>query len=226
MDQRNSPPPDFLPVLQTPHLMNSPFLDYIRYSEFKRLLGRIASIVDREKVQILSVLSAYPQEGKTFFVAAAALGYAVLLHKKVLIVNTALKMSAHSENIRKIYEEQLQFAPIYSAGSTPRPHRMIDLMSPQLPTDEDAGAGTVDFQIGAYLNTFKSHYDVILIDTCALTSTEGRIIDPIVIAGQADASIFLTSDRSMNHASIKEVKELLSQWQVKTLGSIHNGGFK
>jgi Mrp family chromosome partitioning ATPase len=221
MAKDDVPPRPSLPALQSPTLRQTPYLDYIRYSEFKRLLGQIAALVDQEKVKALTILSAYPQEGKTFMVAATALGYAILLHKRVLIVNTALKVTGGSLNISKLYDEQLKNAPVFGPGG--QGARMIDLISPQMDDHRaDSGADTLDFQIGSYINTFRHNYDLILLDTCALTSTQGRLIDPVVIAGQSDASILLTSDRSLNHDALAKTKEVVSQWRVRILGAIHN----
>jgi hypothetical protein len=221
MDRTDSPPREFLPALQSPKLKASQFLDYIRFSEFKRILLHVSALLDTEKVKTVAILSAYPQEGRTFFISAMAMGYAILLKKRVLIVNTALKIQKDSLNIRTVYDEQLQYAPVYGDW-TNHANRMIDLMSPQMNDEGDVtDADTVDFQIGAYISTFKHNYDLILIDTCALTSTAGKVIDPVVIAGQADASILLTSEQSMNRESLTEVKALLSQWRVRVLGSIH-----
>ena len=228
MNAKHTPPPpppsDTLPVPKSKR-GESPFLDYIRYSEFKRLLGQLSALVDRDGIKTMAILSEYPQEGKTFFVSAMALGYASLLNKRVLIVNTVVQVQNQSLYIKKIYEDQLEYAP-FLGGRKTRASRMIELISPEMDGGDSDSADTADFQIGNYINTLKDNYDLILLDTCALTASNKKNIDPIVIARQADASILLTSDRSLNRESLSGVKNVLSQWHVRLAGTIHNTGPK
>jgi Mrp family chromosome partitioning ATPase len=226
MTEDNTTPRDFLPALSAPYLVNSPFYSYIRSSDFKRLLSQTSSLVDTNQVKTLAILSAYPQEGRTFFVSALALGYAILLKRRVLIVNTSLRVRKDSLNIEKIYFEELQHAPGMRDG---QPVRAIDLMSPKMSTNDVSQADTVDFQIGRYISVYKNNYDLILIDNCAITIHDEKTIDPIVIAGQADASLLVTSDKSLKRGPLVEMKELLSKWRVRVIGTIHNennGGWK
>jgi Mrp family chromosome partitioning ATPase len=220
-DERN--PKQFLPELQRNVLKSSPLFDYIRNGDFKRLLGRIRSTIDAEHARSVAVLSNHEGEGKTFLVAAIALGYAILLQKRVLIVNTVLGSGADSLSLQSLYESELQYAPVNGVA---RWNRMIDLMSPQEQEHKKSQFDTVDFMVGQFLLTFKDQYDLILIDTCALKSAESSMMDPIVIAGQADASIFITSNRSLAREAVKELKTLLEQWQVKVIGSVHNEGLR
>jgi Mrp family chromosome partitioning ATPase len=219
MAEDNSTPHDFLPALRSPYLANSPFFTYIRGSEFKRLLSQVSSLVDANQVKTLAILSAYPQEGRTFFVSALALGYAILLKKRVLVVNTALTLRSGSLNIQRIYGEELQHAPGVRNDPTAR---AIDLMSPKMNSNDSSHADTVDFQIGNYISTYKNNYDLVLIDNCALTLRNEKIIDPIVIASQADASLLITSEKSLKRGPLMEVKELLTRWRVRVVGAIHN----
>jgi hypothetical protein len=110
MSQEESNPRSFPPALARTVLKSSPFFDYIRNNDFKRLLGKILSTVEKEKALSLAVLSAEPGDGKTFMIAAMALGYAVLLQKRVLIVNTVLGQSPDSLSIQSVYENELQHA--------------------------------------------------------------------------------------------------------------------
>jgi Mrp family chromosome partitioning ATPase len=219
MIDESSTPKDFLPALKSSYLANSPFFSYIRGSEFKRLLGQVTNLVEREQIKTLAILSAYPQEGRTFVVATLALGYAVLLKKRVLIVNTALKLRANSLNIKRLYDEELRHAPGPKRGQS---DRMIDLMSPEMNSREESQADTVDFQIGNYISAFKQNYDLTLIDNCALILKDEKIIDPIVIASQADASFLVTSEKSLKRGQLTETKDLLSKWRVRLVGSVYN----
>jgi Mrp family chromosome partitioning ATPase len=219
MTQGDSAPKDYLPALKATYLSNSPFFSYIRGSEFKRLLGQVTTLVEREQVRTLAILSSYPQEGRTFLVSALALGYAILLKKRVLIVNTSLKLRPGSLDIKRVYDDELRHVP---GSPTGIPDRMIDLMSPDMNNQEESQADTVDFQIGTFISTFRQYYDLTLIDNCALTVKDEKIIDPIVIASQADASFLVTSDKSLKRGSLTQTKDLLTQWRVRLVGAVHN----
>ncbi len=213
-----TPSPDSLPSQNSHAPGSGPFFDYIRYSEFKRLLGGLIAIVDRDQLKVVTVLSEFPQEGKTFFVAATALGYAALLGKRVLVVNTSLVTKEGSLSLKRIYHEQFQNVPLLDGRTSAA--RMIDFISP-LANDGPEPAIT-DFQIGSSLNMIKANYDLILIDTCALSLSNKKNIDPVVIARNSDASVLVTSERSLNRESIQSIKAQLSQWKIRLAGSVHN----
>jgi Mrp family chromosome partitioning ATPase len=213
---------ELFPALKSAVRKNSPFLDYIRYSEFKRLLGQLAMMVDRDGMKTIAVLSEHSGEGKTFLVSAMALGYASLLDRRVLIVDTVVRNEGHSLFLKKIYEEQLEYAP-FLGGPKTHVTRMIELISPEQ-REEDDSVDTADFRIGTYVNSIKDNYDLILVDTCALSASNKRNIDPVIVARQADASILITSDRSMNRESLQRVKGVMAQWHVRIVGVIHNAG--
>jgi Mrp family chromosome partitioning ATPase len=217
--QDDSHSKQFLPDLQRTVLKSSPLFDYIRNGEFKRLLGRIRATLEAEQAHSVSILSAQPQEGKTFLVAAIALGYAILLQKRVLIVNTVLGASAQSLSLQDLYDSELKYAPVNGVA---RWNRMIDLISPQEQETKKSQFDTVDFMVGQFLDSFKDKYDLIIVDTCALGAAQSSMMDPIVIAGQTDASLFVTSRNSLTRESVAEAKGLLDQWKVKIIGSIHN----
>ena len=139
----------------------------------------------------------------------------------MLIVNTVLQPVEGSCDLKLIYEEELRHASFRGGdGKTPR-LPMIDMISPQASEGQNH-SDLVDFMIGNYIHEFKRHYDLILFDTCALMETRHRTIDPIVIAGQADASILVTSDPTMNRPSLQALKAVLTQWQVRLIGVITN----
>src|SRR5690242_2502539 len=78
-------------------------LDYVRYTEFKRLLNQIINAQKRDGFKTLAVLSEHPQEGKTFFVSTLALGFATLLGKRVLIVDTISQTRNRSLYLDRIF---------------------------------------------------------------------------------------------------------------------------
>lgn len=215
---------ELFPALKSAVHKNSPFLDYIRYSEFKRLLGELAVMVDRDRFKTIAVLSEHPGEGKTFLVSAMALGYASLLDRKVLIVDTVIRNDeSHSLYLKKIYEEHLEYAP-FLGGAKTHVARMIELISPEMRENKEDSGDAADFRIGTYVNSIKDNYDLILVDTCALGAKNKRNIDPVIVARQSDASILVTSDRSLNRESVQRVKQIMAQWHVRVVGVIHNAG--
>ena len=88
----------------------SPLADYIRYSEFKRLLGQLHTTFEKQKIKSVALLSDHSKEGKTFLACAIAMGYAILLNKKVLILNAGGPVKKGSLNLKHVYEAELRAA--------------------------------------------------------------------------------------------------------------------
>lgn len=212
-----------LPEVQ-PSKLVSPLLRFTQYTEFKRLLDQVASSLAREGQKSVAILSELPQEGKTFFVSALALGYATLLGKTVLIVNTqgpGVDPWIRNQSDHKALVHGVPTLPKSEGGTSNRLWKPIDIISPHL--DEELSQSS-DFQIGQYINAARERYDIILADTCALSSANRNNVDPIVIARHVDTSVLLTSRLSLNRKTITDTQSRLKQWNIKLTGVIHNSG--
>lgn len=192
----------------------SPLFEYIRFGEFKRLLGQVAETMDRQGHRSLAVLSELPGEGKTFLSAALALGFSTLMGKRVLVLNTTNQPQNKALHLETVFRAK---------NKSKEGHRGIDMISPY----EEEGAlpmESTDFALGEYIRGVRTEYDVIISDTCALSVNNKNNIDPIVISRHADASILVTSARSLDRKVAQATRERLAQWNVSLMGVIHNSG--
>ncbi len=219
-------------------------LDYIRFPEFKRLLSQIHSLQEDRGIKSLAVLSEFPGEGKTFFVSVLALGYAAYLDKRVLIMDTIsqtrdesfyfgrvlgrdgasfnTKMSAHCSGLidliatkslcRQIRQKKNKGSGESSKGQMPAL------------VGENVEYGNSDFRIGAFIDSLKYTYDVILLDTCALRTANKSTFDPIILARQAHASLLITSNTSLQHEHQLSRRKELAKNQLGLIGTVYNSG--
>jgi Mrp family chromosome partitioning ATPase len=219
-----------------PGSVRAVFSEYIRHPSFKRLLNAISTAQERDRLKSLAVLSYFPGEGKTFFVSVLALGYASFLRKRVLIMDTVSQTRNES-----FYMGTVLGAPEDDPMTT-GPSGTIDLVTTRnlhgtVPTaaelhalgpdervDDRIGYDTADFQIGPFLTGLSPSYDLILLDTCALTEVTKDHLDPIILAQQTDGSLLVTSDASMDRAVVQRVASDLSRAGVKIAGTVFNSG--
>lgn len=215
--------------------IRNPLFEYVRYTEFKRLLGQITLKMDREGLCSLAVVSELPEEGRTFLVSALALGYTLLLDRRVLVVNTASQSQYRALLHQRVFELGREPGCASGVGGPPAPPdargaesrgllpKGIDLISPF-----DGGGGDLpissDFQLGKYVESVKSGYDLILFDTCALSVSNKQNMDPVVISRQADTAILLTSWKSMSRETLAQARERVRQWNIRLMGTLFNAG--
>lgn len=216
--------------------LTNAFSEYISYTECKRLFHQLDISRDKTGFKSLAVLSSYPQEGKSFLVLTLAVGYASLMGMRVLIadvVNQPHNRMLFRESLTGKGQNATPSVSTVSAGkrvplrgvsldATRRGKGHIELLSTR--NTEGGNAVTTDFQIVPYINTLKDEFDLILFDTCAFESANSENIDPVIIARGADASILVTSPRSIGNNHIVRIRENLEKWDIKLLGTVFNDG--
>lgn len=214
----------FLPVVPIDDAEN-PLCDFIRYTEFKRLLGQIVTAQTEQGFKTVAVISNFPGEGKTFLTSALALGFSRLLHKRVLVINTVSQTHHGSVLAEHLLGPHSQQGLRQRASASDQSPGAIDLIS----TKSIVGEGknehdSADFQIGPYIDTFRDNYDVIFFDTCALSKVKKTNIDPIIISKHTDASVLVLSKRSLKRDVLNKVKSELQRRHIfpKLLGTIFN----
>ena len=190
---------------------------HIRTPEFKRLLNMIVTTQKQHRFKSLAVLSLFPQEGRSFFVSALALGYAKLLNARVLVLDTVSQTNNRSLYLDRILDKYEPGTP--ESGFWQEPGH-IDLMTSRGPAG--GGSESTDFQIGPYVEYLRDHYDLIILDTCAITDSDIENMDPIVVARQVDTTILLTSEKSMTKESMVVVKQELDQYGIPLLGNVYH----
>ena len=91
-------------------------------------------------------------------------------------------------------------------------------------TRNPAGFGneSSDFQIGTYVNYLSAKYDLVILDTCAITDSDINNVDPIIIAKEVDTSILVTSEKSMSKDSILTIKQEFDQYGIPLLGNVYH----
>jgi len=186
--------------------------DYIRHTDFKRILNRIVTVQAERELRGISVISQHEGEGKSFFVSALALAYTRYLYSRVLIVETIRQTKSRSLYLECLFGEPL-------ADSEPG---YIDLVSTESFNDGDFDMA--DFQIGAYLKKAQQSYDLVLLDTCSLDNRDRDNLDPMIVSSYVDGAILLTSPKSRDSMKIKGTCKQLEEFGVHLLGTVFNPG--
>lgn len=204
--------------------------EYIRLPEFKRLLNQIVHAQANQKFKSCAVLSEFPGEGKSFFVSVLALGYASFLRKRVLIMDTISQTrndSLYSERLlgRGQFGMNGEFSGSIDLITSNGLRQQIQQHCERLdPSFEDQGFDTADFQIGPFVDLIKDAYDLILLDTCAMRGATKNHLDPIILAKQANTSILITSQASLEQKIVRGINDKLKWSHVQLLGTIFNSG--
>lgn len=190
-------------------MINQVVDEYISRPEFKRILLDIdISLTDRG-TKILSVLSMFPREGKTFVIAALAMGSAKLLGKRVLIVDCV----SHAK-------EDSFISTLLSGVRSEESTGLIDVVTAQSLTGVQAKQA--DFRLRPALATLAASYDRIFIDTGAVHASVEPEIDPVIIARQSEATIVVTSPYSLHRTAVMDLREQITASGVPVIGTIYS----
>ena len=195
--------------------------EYIRSTEFKRLINQIAVAQARSDFKSLAVLSEIRGEGKSFFTAALALAYARHLPSRVLIVDTVTPSGREQSCFQPLVGMHVPHS-LQSRGLV-EPGR-IDLVC----TNQSSanGAAQSDFQIGQYLSSLADRYDLIIVDTTALAASCKDKTDPLIVAQHVDVSILLASSYSLDKEILSGIKRKLQRYGIEPLGIVFNAGMR
>lgn len=209
-------------IVSNAEYLKEVFSDYVGHTECKRLVNQVLASQDKDHFKSAAVISDLPNEGKSFVTLVLALGYAALLSKRVLIVDAVYQTRGGALYLGRVFGPR-------SVETRPRADQnghlgpgIIDFMSTQ--GHDDAVLDSTDFRMGACIEELKSHYDLVLFDTCALSSAERQNMDPVVICRQADTSILVTSPWSVKSDVVERIKSDFQRWNIRLLGTIFNSG--
>ena len=200
-----------------PEELRQVLTEYIRQTAFKRILHQFMKQVSAAESKSVSVLSAYPGEGKTFFVSVLALGLAQFLGQKVLIVDSVAQTKGKSLYFQGLLGEVLPDMP--RDGNE---RGVIELLSTDSGTSDTND--TADFQLAKYFTGITGEYDLMLVDTCSIFAAESSNLDPLILAGNTDASLLVTSPRSLIPETAQSLADELGQFDVNLIGSVFNEG--
>jgi Mrp family chromosome partitioning ATPase len=189
--------------------------EFVRGTEVKRLINQIINAQNRNNFRTLVVLSEFSGEGKTFFTAAMALSYARFLANSVLIVNTIPQQGQGDTLLRAIVGR-------HSSSTIKGANGRIDLITAR--TDGVGKFDSPDFQVAYYIDRFANNYDLVLIDTCAMSMNDSKYIDPVIVARYAEASVLITSNRSVERTTARRIVQKLNRYGIRPLGTVYNSG--
>lgn len=197
------------------------FVEYVRGVEYKRILSDIGALQHRRNFRSVAVLSRASGEGKTFVSSVLALGYALFLRRRVLILDTIAQASRSA----------LYLAPVLTqafGADEGMPGGVVDVMTTrELETGETRGAnhiGGADFAIGEFIERVRDDYDLIVVDTCALEAATINTLDPLVVGRQTDVAILVTSPQTVHRDVLSRIGGELRRREVDLVGTIYNSG--
>jgi Mrp family chromosome partitioning ATPase len=203
--------------------LHSNFLSYVRSSEFKRFLNYFYGKQLEDGFKSVVVMSLLPGEGKTFCVAALALGYAALLHKRVLVLETIKQPSELEFSIARVFgAPPLADKSERETAEKAEDDRVIDLISTFNIAEEFVES--VDFHTTKIFRDYEKKYDLVLYDTCAMEASNNNNLDPVVLAKNIDTSLLVTSQRSLESKTAAKLSSLMSRWNLSPLGMLYNDG--
>lgn len=202
---------------------------FVALSECRQLLHTIRSRQSEMGIKSILILSQYPREGKTFLSSVLAEAASSLLHQRVLIVDTASTAPTESP-----YRDYLRSNQSMTAGSDHKTPGSIDIVlakqvrhnrNSDFPKDtasQGVAGVTSDFEVGAYLTAIREQYNLVLVDGCALDLVGRDSLHPSILASHSDASLVVTSSRSIQRHSLTAMKQLLTKNRICPLGFVHN----
>lgn len=173
---------------------------YMQLGEVKRLTQRFSDELTKGALKTVAVLSLEPKEGRTFLTAVLAIGMATFFKKRVIIIDTTADDAC--KNI---------------AGNAITVLTARNLTSA---TDEP-----LDFQLMNLIEQQQNQYDLMLLDTTAITAGNSENCgDPLIAGRIAGSAILVTSQRSLRYGNLSEVKYQLSNMGISLLGMVNNSG--
>jgi hypothetical protein len=88
------------------------FFEYVKDPLIKRLINQVSLLQEEDGFKSMTVVSELPREGRTFVIAALALGYSCFLKKRVLIVDTVSRSRPES-----FFSTALVASSLHSSGA-------------------------------------------------------------------------------------------------------------
>lgn len=202
--------------------------NYIRQSECKRLINRIMVAQNEQKFKSLVVLSQFPSEGKTLCISALAIGFLTLLDKRILILDTVSQSRDDSFYCHGVVESNaknrnsgfIDIITTKTSDSLPVPTGRYGVLDPELDSPYDCA----DFSIKPFVDSVKQQYDLILLDTCALSEVNDDSFDPLILAQHSDAALLVTSSSSIQKDTFGYFAHEVKKHRINSLGVVFNAG--
>lgn len=210
-------------------------LNYIRKSECKRLINRIMVAQKEQSIKSIVVLSQFPTEGKTLFISALAIGYLTLLKRRILIMDTVSQSRDDSFYCHGVVESGPDNRELGCIDiiTTRTPESLPELPSSDVYTEKNSAPvpyaapapyDCADFAIKPFVDSVSQKYDLILLDTCALSEVNEDCFDPLILAQHSDAAILMASPLSIQKDTFKDFAKEVKKYRINPLGVVLNSG--
>jgi cellulose biosynthesis protein BcsQ len=201
---------------------------------------QVATLLRQNTLKSIALSSYRAGEGKSFLTASLGFGFAELLSKQVLIIDTFTPPNEVSpfKAVVEMYEAMASL----KADTSPQEQRgYMDLMTikesnngPYFflntrgclePSDKressDIPAASV-FQLNDVLLGLRASYDVTFLDCGPITLNAKGGFDPLIIGAQVDGVLLVVNPTSLARMEWSKVKNELSRAKVNLLGVISN----
>ena len=228
MTNSDEPNKGGLRVLPNDAEIGADLTQFTHRGEFKRILDQVVVAQKTGQIRSIAILSELPGEGKTFFASALATGISEMVGSRVLIVDTATSSSKNS--LKLVHSSGVPPSPVPpgkpgEADSNSSLNSMPNSSSDTFHLHEwtDGKAEGAEYHVSSLIDHFKSVYELILFDTSAMAGTDRGSVDPVVIAHRCQASILITSARSLATADNKR-RERIQREKLDILGVVFNSG--
>jgi hypothetical protein len=226
---------------------------YVHLPACRHLLHRIISDHSTAHTQEITgppsflLLSQFPGEGTALLTAALAHGAEKLMRKRVLIVDTISQTLSDSPYKRYSHLNAVDPESSEHSKSATDPTQRVQLAAPRVDltiaraVPETAHARYTtneicfsrvrtespvlsDFILSSYLESLHRQYDLILIESCALTALDEDSLHPAILASYADSTIAVLSSRGMERTALLSLRDLVARHRIKLSGFVCNGG--
>ena len=184
-----------------------PFSDYLKLGEIKKLIHRFGDELTKHDRHAVAVTSLETGEGRTFLTAILALGSAVFLKKKVLVVDTSSQPHQGNLILDRIFLDETM-------------EKYVDLIKPK--SESGSVGAAADFELKGLRDHYRKKYDLVLFDTAAINESNASSMDPIIVSKTAGSTIMILSNQSVSSGDFQRVKTELHEWGIPILGSVYN----
>ena len=189
---------------------------YLLNHGVKRIIDTVARRRSELGFQSVGITSLNPGEGKTFYTAVVARGLVLYLSARVLVVDakgyaTTSSLLNTLATSRRVFDEtyvamgstgSCTVASLSGGGNTP-------------PTQNE-------FRCGELIRAVQNEYDVVLVDTQALSSEDVKGFDAGVIIQQLDTYMMVVPRQPVQPVELKAYSEKIHSLSTPCIGFVTN----
>lgn len=210
---------------------------YLQQPKIKRLVSNIVTQQEREKFKTLAVISELTKEGRSFITSLLAYAYATVHRKRVLILDLANLTSQHDWQFVDLLHQEGQGAnpttktdngvgelKSFTIHLLTAQSQSFDLEAtlPPPPAASELQGLNLESLLSPILEALKPSYDLVLIDTSALSIENESQVDPLISAQKADRSVLVLTNLSMRRDVLEKIKHRINSSGISVLGTVHN----